>query len=94
MEKQFYEYAVGKDSVTNVRRLLVAPIGTHLRIDNVVETYKGTYKVVFACAYKDADDDTVTGIKAALGQAEAERIVSRITFETINWEVHPDDMDM
>jgi hypothetical protein len=94
MEKQFYEYAVGKDSTTDVRRLLVAPTGTFLRIDDVVETYKGTYKVMFVCVYKDEDDETVTGIKAALGQAEAERIVSRITSETIDWEVHSDDLDM
>ena len=94
MEKQFYEFAVGKDSITDVSRLLVAPTGTFLHIDDVVETYKGTYKVVFACAYKDADDDTVAGIKAALGQAEAERIVSRITSETIDWEVRSDDLDM
>lgn len=94
MEKQYFEFAVGKDSTTDVRRLLVAPTGTFLRIDDVVETYKGTYKVVFACTYKNADDDTVAGIKAALGQAEAERIVSRITSETIDWEVHSDDLDM
>ena len=94
MEKQFYEYAVGKDSTTDVRRLLVAPTGTFLRIDDVVETYKGTYKVMFVCVYKDEDDEVVTGIKAALGQAEAERIVSRITSETIDWEVHSDDLDM
>ena len=94
MEKQFYEYAVGKDSITDVRRLLVAPIGTFLHIDDVVETYKGTYRIVFACTYKTPDDDTVAGIKAALGQAEAERIVSRITSETIDWEVHSDDLDM
>ena len=94
MEKQFYEYAVGKDSTTDVRRLLVAPTGTFLRIDDVVETYKGTYKVMFVCVYKDEDDEVVTGIKAALGQAEAERIVSRITTETIDWEVHSDDLDM
>ena len=94
MEKQFYEFAVGKDSTTDARRLLVAPTGTFLRIDDVVETYKGTYKVMFVCVYKDEDDEVVTGIKAALGQSEAERIVSRITSETINWEVHPDDMDM
>jgi hypothetical protein len=94
MDKQYFEFAVGKDSTTDVRRLLVAPTGTFLRIDDVVETYKGTYKVMFVCVYKDEDDETVTGIKAALGQAEAERIVSRITSETIDWEVHPDDMDM
>jgi hypothetical protein len=94
MEKQYFEFAVGKDSITDVRRLLVAPTGTFLHIDDVVETYKGTYKVMFVCVYKDEDDETVTGIKAALGQAEAERIVSRITSETIDWEVHPDDMDM
>ena len=93
-DKQCYEYAVGKDSTTDVRRLLVAPTGTFLHIDDTVETYKGTYKVVFACAYKTPDDDTVTGIKAALGQAEAERIVSRITSEAIDWEVHSDDLDM
>ena len=94
MEKQYFEFAVGKDSVTDVRRLLVAPTGTFLRIDDVVETYKGTYKVMFVCVYKDEDDEVVTGIKAALGQAEAERIISRITSETIDWEVHSDDLDM
>jgi hypothetical protein len=36
----------------------------------------------------------VEAVKVALNQQEPERIVRRIVSERIDWEVHPDDMDM
>lgn len=93
-EKQYYDYAIGIGTNNAQRRLLVAPSGTYLNVNDTVETLKDTFCIIWADTFCAEDDRVVEAVKVALNQQEPERIVRRIVSERIDWEVHPDDMDM
>lgn len=92
-EKQYYDYAIGIGTNTQ-RRLLVAPSGTYLNVNDTVETLHDTYCLLFVSTFCAEDNNMVEAVKVALNQKEPERIVRRIVSERIEWEAHPDDMDM
>lgn len=91
-EKQYYDYAIGIGTNAQ-RRLLVAPSGTYLNVNDTVETLRDTFCVLYVDSFCAEDDRFVEAVKIALNQQEPERIVRRIISERIDWEVVTDELD-
>lgn len=92
-EKQYYDYAIGIGTNNAQRRLLVAPAGTYLIINDTVETLRDTYCILHVDGFCTEDDRAIEAVKVALNQQEPERIVRRIVSERIDWEVVTDELD-
>lgn len=93
MDKQYFDLAIGIGTDTQ-RRLLIAPAGTYLKVNETVETLRDTFCLIFVDSFCADDDRIFEAIKIALNQKEPDRIVRRIKSESVDWEVHSDDLDM
>ena len=93
MEKQYFDLAIGIGTDAQ-RRLLIAPAGTSLNVNETVETLRDTFCLLFVDRFCAEDDHIIDALKIALNQQEPDRIVRRIRSESVDWEVHPDDLDM
>ena len=92
MEKKYFDYAIGINTKAE-RRLLVAPGGTYLSVNDTVETLKDTYCLLYLATFYSEDDRAIEAVKIALNQQEPECIIRRIISENINWDVKSDDED-
>ena len=91
-EKQYFDYAIGIGTNAQ-RRLLVAPSGTYLNVNDTVETLRDTFCVLHVDSFCTEDDRAIEAVKIALNQQEPERIVRRIISERVDWEVVTDELD-